>query len=56
MYDESKAEQIYQQWLQLQQGTPPGNITNILKNELGLTVREATALETRLAKKYQNTG
>ena len=53
MYDNYKAEHIYQQWIQLQQGTPRTDILPILMNELGLTKSEAGQLATKLNKKYQ---
>ena len=52
MYDNNKAEHIYQQWMQLQQGTPRNDILPILMNELGLTKSEANQLATKLNKKY----
>ena len=53
MYDNYRAEHIYQQWMQIQQGTPRTDILPILMNELGLTQTEATQLATKLNKKYQ---
>ena len=53
MYDNYRAEHIYQQWIQVQQGTPRNDILPILMNELGLTQTEATQLATKLNKKYQ---
>ena len=53
MYDEHEAEKIYQQWAQIQQGTPQGDILPILMDELGLTQYEANKLATKLNKKYQ---
>ena len=53
MYDEYEAEKIYQQWAQIQQGTPQGDILPILMDELGLTQSEANQLATKLNKKYQ---
>ena len=53
MYDNNKAEHIYQQWIQVQQGTPRNDILPILMNELGLTKSEASQLATKLNKKYQ---
>ena len=53
MYDNYKAEHIYQQCIQLQQGTPRNDILPILMNELGLTKSEASQLATKLNKKYQ---
>ena len=52
MYDNYKAEHIYQQWIQLQQGTPRNDILPILMNELGLKKSEANQLATKLNKKY----
>ena len=53
MYDNYKAEHIYQQWMQIQQGTPRNDLLPILMNELGLTEKEASVLKTQLTKKYQ---
>ena len=53
MYDNYKAEHIYQQWIQVQQGTPRNDLLPILMNELGLTKSEASQLATKLNKKYQ---
>ena len=52
MYDNNKAEHIYQQWMQLQQGTPRNDILPILMNQLGLTKSEANQLAKKLNKKY----
>ena len=53
MYDENEAEKIYQQWAQIQQGTPRGDIESLLISELHLTKSEAKHLATKLNKKYQ---
>ena len=53
MYDEHEAEKIYQQWAQIQQGTPQGDIELILRSELKLKKSEAKILATKLNEKYQ---
>ena len=53
MYDEHEAEKIYQQWAQIQQGTPRGDLELILRSELKLKKSEAKQLVTKLNKKYQ---
>lgn len=56
MYDAYEAERIYQQWAQIQQGTPQGDLELILKKEFKLKKLEAQMLAEKLNKKYQNTG
>ena len=53
MYDEHIAEKIYQQWAQIQQGTPRGDLELILRSELKLKKSEAKQLATKLNQKYQ---
>jgi hypothetical protein len=53
MYDSYEAEKIYQQWAQIQQGTPQGDIELILRSELKLKKSEAKILATKLSEKYQ---
>ena len=53
MYNEHEAEKIYQQWSQIQQGTPQGDIELILRSELKLKKSEAKQLATKLNEKYQ---
>ena len=56
MYDNTQAEHIYQQWAQIQQGIPQGNLEQLLINELHLKKSEAIQLAKKLNKKYQKPG